>query len=147
MRVTCDANLLVRAALHSRGLAREILQHSTLSPHVLVVSPPLLGDVHRVLHYPRIQQRYALPDQDIDDFIAFVQAVSDVVVQPNIVRVVPGDADDDVIIATAVDGKADVICTLDQHFSNPAVLTYCVSRSIRIMTDVELVQELRRNTP
>ena len=130
-----------------RGLAREILKLVTLPPHAIVVSPPLLTDLDRVLHYPRIQVKFMLADQDIADFIALIQAVSDVVVQPAIVRVVPADADDDIVVATAIDGKADVICTRDQHFSDPAVHSYCAANNIRILTDLELVKEFRASTP
>jgi uncharacterized protein len=147
MRVTFDVNLLVRSALHPRGLAREILELATLPPHTLVVSPPLLTDLDRVLHYPRIQVKFMLADQDIADFIAMIQAASDVVFQPAIIPVVPADADDDIVVATAVDGKADVICTRDHHFSDPAVHSYCAANNIRILSDIELVKEFRAGTP
>ncbi len=143
MRVTCDANLLVRAALHRGGLAAQILKHSTLLPHVLVMSPAILADVHRVLHYPRIQRRYGIADEDIDDFIQAVLAVADVVLKPTIVAVIAADPDDDVVVATAVDGKAEVLATLDQHFSDPAVQAYCAAHGIRVMSDIELLQLLR----
>ncbi|MBI3618685.1 hypothetical protein HY213_01470 [Candidatus Peregrinibacteria bacterium] len=65
MRVTCDANVLVRAALHPDGLAAAILKLSISPPHVLVLSPLILDHVGRALRYPRIQKHYALPDRDI----------------------------------------------------------------------------------
>src|SRR5437762_1447276 len=109
MRTTCDANLLVRAALHPQGLARSIVNLSIQSPHVLVLSPQLLDDVRRVLHYDHIQKRYAISDADIDDFADFIQGAAELVIQPSLVPVVTADPDDDIVIATAVDGKADVI--------------------------------------
>src|SRR5260221_140011 len=143
MRTTCDANLLVRAMLHQKGLARAIVDLATQSPHVLVLSQPLIDDVRRVLQYDRIQKRYNMSDADIDDFAAFLHGVSDVVIQPTLVPVVMADPDDDLVIATAVDGRAEAICTLDHHLADPAVVAYCAARGIRILTDIQLVQELR----
>jgi hypothetical protein len=52
------------------------------------------------LHYPHIQKRFAIPQRDIDVFIRMLTAVSDVVLKPNIIPVVPADRDDDIVIAT-----------------------------------------------
>jgi putative PIN family toxin of toxin-antitoxin system len=143
MRVTCDANLLVRAALHRGGLAYQILEQTTLPPHALIVSPALLVDVHRVLHYPRIQKRYGISDQDIDDFVQMLLAVADVVLKPTVVPAIAADPDDDIVLATAVDGRADVLPTLDQHFSHPVVQAYCAAHGIRVVNDVEVLHLLR----
>jgi len=144
MRIACDANVLVRAILHPTGLAREILERSTRSPHVLVLSPHILAEVHRVLHYPHIQKRFAIPDKEIDDAVRMLAAVSDVVLKPAIIPVVPTDPEDDAIVATAVDGGADVLCTLDRHFRHRDVLAFCARHSIRVLSDVELLSALRR---
>jgi len=53
------------------------------------------------------------------------------------------DPDDDPIIATAGVGKADVICTLDRHFRQQNVQSYCSQHAIRIVTDLELLKLLR----
>jgi uncharacterized protein len=147
MRVTCDANFLVRAALHAHGLAAVIVGLAVRRPHVLVLSPELLADVGRVLRYPHIQKRYSLPDAQIDNYLRQLQSVSDLVRAPIVVPVVTADPDDDIVIATAVDGQADVIGTKDQHFRDAVVLAYCAAHSIRVLTDVELVQELRGGAP
>jgi len=64
--------------------------------------------------------------------------------QPEL-RIVAKNPDDDLIIATAVAGQADVICTRDKHFRDPAVQSYCTARGIQIMTDVELLTVLRQS--
>ena len=146
MRVTCDANFLVRAALHPRGLAAAILDLTLQPEHILVLSPLILNHVRRALRHAHIQRRYGIPDQDIDAYVQFLDSVSDLVLAPAVVPVVLSDPDDDEVIATAVDGKAHVICTLDHHFDDASVRAYCSARGIRILTDLQLVQELRGET-
>ncbi|MEX0717913.1 MAG: hypothetical protein WD066_15065 [Planctomycetaceae bacterium] len=59
--------------------------------------------------------------------------------------VVPDDPDDDPIIATAVVGKVDVLCTLDRHIRLPEVEAYCAARNTRVMTDVDFLELLRES--
>lgn len=53
------------------------------------------------------------------------------------------DPGDDPIVAAAVYGRVDVLCTLDRHLRRFEVATYCGQFNIRILTDVELLAELR----
>jgi hypothetical protein len=49
----------------------------------------------------------------------------------------------DPVLYTAADGKADVLCTLNaRQFTSPQVQALCAARSIRTMTDVEVLREL-----
>lgn len=67
------------------------------------------------------QKKYSISDVDIDDFVATLMSAAEVVLQVTIVPVVLADPDDGVVIATALDGKAEVIGTRDQHFADLAV--------------------------
>ena len=147
MRVTPDANFLVRAALHPHGLAAAIVGYAVRPPHVLVLAPQIIDDVGRALRYPHIQKRYHLPDTQIDNYLQQLRSMSDLVLAPTVVAVVKADPDDDIVIATAVDGQAEVIGTIDQHFRDAVVLAYSSAHNIRILTDVQLVAELRASTP
>ncbi|MFN0052293.1 MAG: hypothetical protein ACKV0T_08875 [Planctomycetales bacterium] len=61
--------------------------------------------------------------------------------------VVPSDPDDGPMVATAVAGQADVLCRWDRHLRHPSVRSYCETRGIRILTDVELLAVLREADP
>jgi predicted nucleic acid-binding protein len=56
MRIVLDSNILVRAAWKADGLASQLLRSVLEGPHRLIVSPFILGEVARVLAYPRIAQ-------------------------------------------------------------------------------------------
>ena len=60
--------------------------------------------------------------------------------------VVPSPADD-VVIATAVAGQAEVICTWEKDFHDPPVKAQCVGLGIRVLKDAELLAELRNLNP
>jgi putative PIN family toxin of toxin-antitoxin system len=142
MRTTPDTNILVRAAVSPFGPAGQVLDRSTLSPHALILSTQILDEVRRVLQYDRVRQLARISDEEREEWIALVAAVSEVVTPTEIVPVCQ-DPDDDVVVATAIMGRADVVCTLDRHLRSPLVQAYCATFQIRVLTDVELLAELR----
>ncbi len=57
------------------------------------------------------------------------------------------DPDDDPVVYTAVDGQADVLCTLDRDLFQPNVAAFCREKHIAVMTDVELLRILVPRAP
>ena len=142
MRFTFDSNILVRAVTSPSGPALRLLD-LVLHSHTLVLSRFILDEVERVLLYPRIQSRYQITLEETTRFTAKLAAAS-LLVEPTIVEpVVQSDPDDDAVLYTAADGRADVLCTRNtRHFSSAAVKAFCERRRIRVMTDLEILQEL-----
>ncbi len=54
------------------------------------------------------------------------------------------DPDDDLVLQTAIAGKADALCSRDAAFEPENVRQVCAAHGIRMMRDIELLQELRR---
>jgi predicted nucleic acid-binding protein len=105
----------------------------------------LLAELSEVLGYEWVRRVNQRSDLDIEEFVGSVEGGAVLVPLPNPVpRVVPGDPDDDPVVATAVAGRADVICTLDRHLYQPEVRAYCRERMIEIMGDAELLARLRK---
>jgi putative PIN family toxin of toxin-antitoxin system len=146
MRITLDANILVRANMRSHGPARELLEviRSNKS-HILILSRHILDEVKRTLRYPRLQEQYGLTQQDIEEHVELLRRASTVVETVIAHPVVRNDPEDDPVVYTAIDGHADVLCTRDTDFSTPEVIAFCRQRGIEIMTDVELLHALRRS--
>src|SRR5713226_4281284 len=137
MRITLDANILVRANTRSRGPARELLEVIRSRSHILILSRHILDEVRRTLLYSRLQEQYGLTQQDIEEHVELLRRAS-TVVEPVIAQpVVRNDPDDDPVVYTAIEGHADVLCTRDTDFSTPEVIAFCRQRGIEIMTDVE----------
>jgi putative PIN family toxin of toxin-antitoxin system len=144
MRVLLDTNVLVRATGTSSGPARSVLLALLEAPHVIIVSSFLLDELRRVLKYPRVGQIHGLTEIAINEYIRDLIAAAEFIdVPPSLTGHVAHDPDDDPIVACAVYGRADVLCTRDRHLRSPQVLAYCANFKIRVMTDVELAAELR----
>lgn len=146
MRATADANILVRAIASPSGPAGALLDLMTVPPHVLVVSPYILGEVRRVLDYPRVRKLLRMTDNEIADFVAVIAACAEVV-EPREVPTVCRDPMDDAVIATAIEGRAAVLCTFDKDLHDPLVSVYLATFGIRVLTDVALLHELRQDPP
>ena len=143
MRAVLDTNILARAAASPSGLAGELFERIA-TDHALLVSSELLDELSEVLGRDWVRRVNQRSDMDIAEFVDSVEAGGTLVALPQPVsRVVPGDPDDDLVVATAVAGRADVICTLDRHFYHDIVRDYCRQRMIEIMNDVQLLSLLR----
>ncbi len=143
MRVTCDTNVLVRAAVRPAGPARAVLVETTAPPHVLVLSEQIIAELSRVLRYERVQRQLRLTDDAINELVAGLRAVAELAVPPEAMPKVSSDDDDNIVIATAVAGKADAISSRDRHLRHRLVQAYCATYGIRVLTDLELLAELR----
>jgi putative PIN family toxin of toxin-antitoxin system len=144
MRITLDANILVRANTRARGPARELLSLiGSQGQHTLVLSRHILSEVKRTLSYPRLQTQYSLTEAEIQEHVDLLQRVA-TIVEPLISEpIILSDPKDDPVLFTAVQGRADVLCTRDRDFYVPEVIAFCRQRGIEVMGEVELLNRLR----
>ena len=56
MRIVADTNVLVSAFIQPKGIPAQIMAHQ--AAFALVATDEMLSELHRVLHYPRIQKKY-----------------------------------------------------------------------------------------
>jgi putative PIN family toxin of toxin-antitoxin system len=141
VRFTVDSNILVRAVTSPGGPALRLLD-LVLDAHTLVLSRFILDEVERVLLYPRIQARYRITLEQATRFTASLADASHLVEPTNVAPLTASDPDDDAVLYTAADGHADVLCTRNlRHFSSAAVKAFCQRRGIRVMTDLDVLQE------
>jgi putative PIN family toxin of toxin-antitoxin system len=144
MQVVLDTNILLRAAPGRSGPARQLFESLAQPPHALVTSPPLLEELVRALSYPRLRAIHGLDDAGITAYARGVEAVAIVLpLTTPAVTAVTNDPDDNAVIAAAIAGQAEVICTRDRHFHDPDVIDFCRQHGIRIVDDVELLRALR----
>lgn len=112
-RVVLDTNVVISALIVPVGKPAQIFKH--LDDLTLLTSEPILIEVQRVLHYPRIQKRYSLSDETVNLYLERVREVSTLVKVEREVSVIKDDPDGDKFLACAVDGKAEYIVSGDPH--------------------------------
>ena len=143
MRIVLDTNVLARAMASPRGPAGELFEQ-TLAGHTLVVSLELLSELTRVLAYPRVRRLHGRGDDEIAEFIDSVESSALVVQLPfPLPRVVPHDPDDDMLVATALAARADVLCTRNRHLFDQQVVSHCEQYGVAVMDDLALLAKLR----
>jgi putative PIN family toxin of toxin-antitoxin system len=143
MRIVLDTNVLARATPGKAGPAAAV-RLAIRPPHLLVLSPYLLTELGQVLRYDRLRRMHGLADERIDLYLASLQLDALVVdVAATQGTIVPNDPKDDPIVMTAVGGQADVLCTLDKHLHQPEVVKFCAGHRVRVLSDLELLTELR----
>jgi uncharacterized protein len=143
VRATLDSTILVRANHRSTGPARALLLEFLDAGHRLVLSGSVLEEVERVLHYPRLIKRFTLTETEIAQFVAFLAASAEIVEVDSTATPPIRDPKDIHILQTAIGGNAEYICTLDEHFFETAVITFCSERGITVISDLDLLRLVR----
>ena len=143
MRITLDSTILVRANQRAAGPARALLLELLDRGHRLVLSASVLDEVERVLHYPRLLKRSGLTETEITRFIAFLAASAEIVEVDETLTAPIRDPKDVHILQTAIGGKADYLCTLDEHFKDTVVVMFCSNRGITVISDLDLLRLVR----
>jgi predicted nucleic acid-binding protein len=113
VRIILDTAILVRGHGGSRGLARDLLISTVESDHILLLSNEMLYELARVLRYPRMLALHGLSEKRIYDYVGFLRAAAEIVVQNPLL----------VVMQTAVIGEAGVLCTKDRDFFEPPAST------------------------
>lgn len=130
MKVVLDTNVLI-SALIKAGKPRELFFRLTREK-VLVLSTQIIGEFLEVAKDPRI--RKYVKEQETLAFLNSLMGTTSIVKVKSKFRAVNGDPDDDIILRTAYDSKADYIVSGDKH-----LLSLREFRGIRIITVDEML--------
>lgn len=113
MRVVIDTNVFVSGLMLPASVPGRILAAAHSGAFEIVLSEPILQEISTALYYPKVRKRIAVSDGDLDRYVQALRFMADVIDHPGVVVHVPGDKDDDVILATLLVGKADWLVTGD----------------------------------
>jgi putative PIN family toxin of toxin-antitoxin system len=116
MRVLLDTNVLVRATGTATGPARAVYLKLQEPTHEIVASSDLVDELRRVLDYPRVKQLHGLTTNEVEQYVRDFGAIATLIDVPKLFPIQgQRDPDDDPVVAAAVFGRVDVLCTLDRH--------------------------------
>jgi putative PIN family toxin of toxin-antitoxin system len=138
LRVVVDTNLFVSSLLNRQGAPAGVIDAWRDRKYLLVASEAIIMEIGRVLHSPGIQSKYSILDQDIEALLALLTQEALVVAgQAQVSGVVPDVPQDEIFLACALDGKADLIISGNKHLLN--LREY---RNIPILTASQFLEEL-----
>ena len=114
MRVVVDTNVIVSGVIVPHGAPRRILEAWHAGQVTMVTSETIIAEVARVLHYPRIRERYNLTEDDIAVVIDSLRTDAEMVAGLYEVHR-STDPADDMFLACALEGRAEYIISGDVH--------------------------------
>ena len=115
MRLVLDANVFVSALISRKGAPAKLLEYWQEERFDVVISPAILQEVQRVLHYPKLQQRYQLPEEGIQRLLRLLRRQAIGVEPSEELTVIQHDPTDNRYLECAIAGEADIIVSGDHH--------------------------------
>jgi len=107
MRIVLDTNVLI-AALIADGVCARLLEHCT-ERHEIVLSDFILAETRR-----HLAEKFRFDQVEVDEAIRLLESSGTLVAPAELGKTVSRDRDDDLILGTAVAGRADCIVTGDE---------------------------------
>jgi uncharacterized protein len=134
VRIVCDPNVLVSAAV-ATGVSAELLDRwFTDRPFELVVCPMLLGELREVLMRPKFRRWIAA--EQVAAFVELLDREAESWDDPREVPPVTGDVKDDYLVALHRSAKADLLVSGDPD------LTELQAADVSVLTPGELLRRL-----
>lgn len=115
IRSVLDTNVLVSAFIRPGGPPRRILAAWRHGEFELITCVPLLRELNRVLHYPRLQGKYGLREGDIFAYLGLLRIRGTIVAIPDEIPRVCSDPTDDKLLACALVSQASHLVTGNRH--------------------------------
>jgi len=143
VKIVLDTTILVRANGHSFGLARDLLTNIVESEHSLLLSNEMLHELARVLRYSRLQAFFNLSETQVFNYVSLLRQSSEIITLDPLVVAPIRDANDVIVMQTAIIGEADVLCTNDDDFFAEPASDYLRKMGIVVLSDISLMRRLR----
>ena len=136
-RVVVDTNVLISGTIVTVGASARIVDAALDRWLCLVTCVPLLGEYTQVVRRPHLARKYPKIAQRIDDLVGYLQGRAIVVGGVPQEPFILADPDDDMVIATALEGRAAYIVSGDKH-----LLELKQFRGIRILNPRDFVVQV-----
>ena len=135
LRVVLDTNVLV-SGLIMLGKPRELLSIIARREATLVLSKEILNEFTKVMRRNKLTEY--VTEEQVERFIENIERIAEFVELESHLEVV-NDPKDDIVINTAIDGRADLIVSGDHH-----LLSLKEFRGIKIVSVDEAVRKLKK---
>jgi hypothetical protein len=139
MRVVLDTNVVVSSLLWD-GAPKRLLRTGNLEGVELFTSVPLLVELRGTLSKSKFGPKIDASGSSVDQLVDLYAKLAAVVEPALLPRLAP-DADDDVVIGTALAAKADFLVTGDR-----ALLSVARCEGVRIVSVREALDAVARDS-
>jgi putative PIN family toxin of toxin-antitoxin system len=112
-RVALDTNVLVAALRSDRGASRQLLLGALERSYQLVASVPLMIEYEAVLSRAEHVLAAGLSAEEVQTLLDAVAMVADPVRLAYLWRPLLTDTEDDMVLETAINGRAEILVTLN----------------------------------
>jgi predicted nucleic acid-binding protein len=140
-RVVLATSVLVAAFRSDRGASRVLLVSALRRRYQLLVSVPLMIEHESVLTRPEHLEAAGASRDDAEAILDAIAAVAEPVRLDYLWRPTLPDAEDDMVLETAVNGWADALVTFNRRDFGLAAMTF----AIRIQSPAEAVAWIKRS--
>ncbi len=113
IRVVIDTDVLLSAFMSPIGASRQLVLDALDGKFDLLLSTALLVEYEFVLRRPIHLQRARAAESDVTEILDALAGICLPVVSDFIWRPTGADADDELVVGTAINGHADVIATFN----------------------------------
>ena len=139
LRAVADTNTVVSGLLY-RGRERALLEAARAQRFALYTSVVLLAELADVLPRAKFATRIAAADMSVARIVRRYARLATRIVPAQIGPSVPGDPDDDAVLACALAARADLIVSGDKRLRNLKSW-----QRIPLVSAVEALQTIARN--
>ena len=115
MKIVLDANLFASSLIKPVSNPGKILDMVKQNQVELVLSPPIIKEIKRILLYPKISKYHRKSAQEIDTYFEDILIFAWMVEGEGAVDVIKADPTDNKYLACAHEGEADYIVSGDHH--------------------------------
>jgi putative PIN family toxin of toxin-antitoxin system len=138
-RVVLDTSVVVAAIRSDRGASRELLVGVLQRRFILLMSVPLMIEYESVMTRPEHLEASRLSQEDVQVLLDAVATTAEAVKLDYLWRPSLADADDDMVLETAVNGSAEVVVTFNRRDFGNVAETF----GITVMSPSEAVAWIR----
>jgi len=138
LRIVLDTNVVISALIWG-GTPFKLIEAAANGDVVLCTSPALLDELRSVLAREHLAARLERQHSSMEEAVALYAALAINVFPAEVPSVVPGDPDDDHVIAAAVAAAASLVVSGDGH-----LLALGQHAGFRIVTPAEAISALAR---
>ena len=137
-RTLLDTDVVVAAVRSDRGASRVLLTAALARRYTVLASVPLMLQYESVLTRPEHLAAARISEAEVGILLDALATVAEPIRISYLWRPVLTDPGDDLVLETAVNGRADIVVTLNRRHFEPAVTLF----GLEILAPADAVRRL-----